>query len=257
MEEWLADPVQIRMAEDRRSRRASNANSRAASRKHSYMEPLSLHQGVPGSQLVVENNRFPLSDGIINLLSTQYLMNLDRGELAVVSQPDADTMDDTDDDGLYLLEDDESNDAITRQDRVFMNKISRSLKMVAAQQTKRHVESSVDVTLPIQLETVLPRSSFSSIPTTMLARVSLVPKNNPSTNIPPTTEKSKTLSKLSFWPSRSCAIANDSDPIVTFHESDDGLRSRSSNELTKQSSKSAIQKMTSAFGRMFTKSNIQ
>jgi len=106
----------------------------------------------------------------------------------------------------------------------------------------------------------------------MLTRVSLVPKhlqnNNPSQHLPivsnKTMEKSKKLSKVSFWSSRSRAIANDNDTISTFHESDltttrseEFGSSTKSNEPTKQTSSSTIRKFTHVFGRLFVKSDVQ
>jgi len=150
MEEWLSNPVQQRYLEDQLSRRSSNANSRAATRIHTRAAtrthsrhgsvqlferlPFSLNDDDSLSHYVVENSsRFPLSKSTLDLLTTPYLRNLDGGEIIYerdaekVSQPIADVMDD-DDDFLFLLEeDDESNDDdATRQDRVFMNNVTRS-----------------------------------------------------------------------------------------------------------------------------------
>jgi len=201
---------------------------------------------------------------------------LDGGEIIYerdaekVSQPIADIMDDDDDDFLFLLEeDDESNDDATRQDRVFMNNVTRSLKKVSTQQSNfqdQNVVTSSHLPPCTEPQTASSRSSMIIIPTTMLTRVSLVPKhlqnNSTSQHLPiensnKTMEKSKNSFKVSFWPSRSRAIANDNNTIPTFHEIDEFGSYTKSNEPTKQTSPSTIRKFTRVFGRLFVKSDVQ
>ena len=265
MEEWLSDPVQMRMAEDRRSRRSSsNESSRAASRNHSFMDgnehhelPL-FHEGNSFGSRLLDDARFPLSESMVDLMTAQYLMTLDGGELTIGSRPDHDIVNNDDDDvGLSFLEDCDSNGATTRQDRLFE---SRSLQRSPGQQTKRHDENSVDVTSASchQPQTAaLPRLSIPSVPTTMLARVSLVKQSKvvPMVSSPP--DKLKTKSLRLFWPSRSHAVADEHNPILTSQETEYGIRSRSSDEITKKSSHSVIRKFTSALGRLFAKKGAQ
>ena len=280
MEEWLSDPVQMRMAEERQSRRASNANSRAATRTHSrhgsVRMPTSSTDVDSGSHIVIENvSRFPLSDSTLNFLTAQYLRNLDGGEIThgrdteEVSQPVADITED-DDDGLFFLEEEDSNDPSTVQDRLFMNKVSRSLKMASAQQTHQRDQHAVDLAASslhppcTQPKTASSRSSMTTFPATMLTRVSLV-TFNPSQLLPivsnKTTEKSKTSPKVSFWPSRSRAIANDNNSIQTFHEHEEWGSSKKSNVPTtttqQTTTPSTIRKFSRVLGRLFVKSDVQ
>ena len=276
MEEWLSDPIQMRMAEERQSRRASNANSRAATRTHSRhgsvrMPSSSTDVDSGSSHIVIENvSRFPLSDSTLNFMTAQYLRNLDGGEITYgrdtedVSQPVADITED-DDDGLFFLEEENSNDPSTVQDRVFMNKVSRSLKMASAQQTNQNDLASTPSSHPpcTQPKTASSRSSMTTFPATMLTRVSLV-TFNPSQLLPivsnKATEKSKTSSKVSFWPTRSHAIANDNNSIQTFHEHEEWGSSKKSNEpttTTQTTTPSTIRKFSRVLGRLFVKSDVQ
>ena len=317
MEEWLSDPVRMSWEQERESRRASNANSRAASRMHT---PRPGCVGIPqlcssSHTVVVENaSRFPLSSSALKLLTEPYFRNLGRGETTFTSI-DQDcrfevitqqvTTDVADEEiGFFLLGEESSN--VADQDRTFMYNVSRSLTMT--KQLQRHDQSTIEgpVLSASKLEShpqCDPASTFStrthttdstftslhhhssSTTATKIPFASVNPSfhhnlNTTTTQVPfasvnspnrvpmgvplvsNKTEKSKAPSKKFPWSSRSHAIANDNDPIATYHEavmSDDGNHSTKSHGPNSKKSppQSVIREFARALGRMFVKSDAQ
>ena len=309
MEEWLNDPVRMQWEEQRQSRRASNANSRAASRMQSprqnsvskhgsvriinnYSTPNVVVVDSSSRHVVVENaSRFPLSNSTLNLLTERYFRNLGMGETThapvdqgeVIEQP---AMTDVSDDpvGLFLAEEDLGD--MIDQDLTFFNNVSRSLKM--AKQAKKceqneqrgiannwpNMTGGPALSASSKMESQSQRITIKnhSSERTSITDGSLHHSSNPtSTRVPFTTlnsskhssnktviepkitiEKAKAPSKSLLWPSRSSrAIANDSDPIATYHDP----KAPQTKEPTTKMAQSTIRKFTRALGRMFTKSD--
>ena len=300
MEEWLADPVRMQFEEERQSRRASNANSRAASRMQTPSHGLSRHGSVRIPQnyipqnVVVENaSRFPLSNTTLELLTERYFRNLGDGETTyvpvdqsctteVILQP---VMTDFSDDpvGLFLAaEDDDESSDMRVTDRTFLETLSRSLKMArqcdqnamdeyAQRLTEKKwpnmiVGPVLSATSKMESQSQRYQSKNGSSERTSITDASLHHNSNPtSTRVPfaksngstkttmvsDKTEMSKTpAAKKSLWSPRSRGIANDSDPIATYHDKN----APQSKEPTKKPAQSSIGKLTRARGRMFIKS---